>query len=393
MGAGGSVESHKSDIQQGLNQLYAKCGSAEEPKAKKASAKTRLSFTADLGGIDEGLVVVARPEAFAGTYAKGDRVEVDAPKLEKQHGKQGTIIEDLGETPNGLRIAVKLDGDEEELQLPPQVLVRIAKPVDTEDGIGAEVEAVSSGKEVSNASMRGDRMSGCLEFIKLGEEEATLESSEKEEEPKSTEAAKGDAPPKAPATENAEAGGSSNPVNAPAPETVAEGVIVETNEEKDTTKEKKAPAKTRLSFTADLGGINAGLVVAVRPEAFADTYAKGDRVEIDAPQLEQQHGKQGTIIEDLGETPNGLRIAIKLDGEEEEIQLPPQLLVRVAKPLDVEEDGIGAEVEAVASGKKVSNACMRGDKMSGCLEFVKFGEEGAAPEGGESTEATAAEAA
>jgi len=138
-----------------------------------SSAKTRLSFT-DMGGVCPGIVQATDTLPFEGTFAAGDRIEVDAPDLKEHHGKVGSIVTDLGMTPKGPRIAVQLDGMDEEISMPPACLVRVKAP-------GDEVDPKAEARK-SNTNMRGDRMSGCLEFIPFEEKTEAAEADAEEEE-------------------------------------------------------------------------------------------------------------------------------------------------------------------------------------------------------------------
>lgn len=169
----GLAEADKSKILQALN---------SDGATKSLKNKARLSFTADLGGVVPGVVQPADVLPFEGTWAPGDPVQVEAPDLKDYHEKVGEIVKDLGMTPNGPRIAVKFEGMEDEVQMPPVCLVRVIKEGETP----ADGEKRSSAKRLSNSMMRADGMSGQLEFIPFnqgaeGQEPEELDSARKEE--------------------------------------------------------------------------------------------------------------------------------------------------------------------------------------------------------------------
>merc|ERR550514_2231684 len=78
---------------------------------KPSATSMRASFT-DLGGVLPPEAKSAEPPPL-GWVVAGDRVRVSVPgmpNMEEFHDREGTVVEDLGQTKNGPRVAVHMDG-------------------------------------------------------------------------------------------------------------------------------------------------------------------------------------------------------------------------------------------------------------------------------------------
>lgn len=199
---------------------------------------SRQSFT-DLGGV---LPEAANaPADFSVWLMAGDKVRIQMPSMEKFHMKEGVVVEDMGQTKNGPRVAVHLNDMDagSDVAFPPGVLARV--PPTKEEMLKAHLEAEEKAKQAA----------------------------------------------------------------------------------------AKPALHMRGSFT-ELGGVmpegSTGMEVSwVMP---------GDRVRAQVPSLEKFHGKEGVVVENLGQTKNGPRVAVRLDeawndNGDKEVAFPPGVLARV----------------------------------------------------------------
>lgn len=263
---------------------------------------------------------------------------VFAPDLPPFHQKQGVVVELLGQTKNGPRIAVRIDGmcpprGGGDLAFPPTVLrktveasaassfaigdrVMICTPeLGAFDGKCATVVVLTG--ETKNGSPRvGVRVDG---MPHSGEDEL------------------GFPPSKLVKVAPGQGGGGGSPrsgrrsptssarkekwaeLEAEGPEGAVGAVKAHPG------KDAKLTGMARLSFTEDLGGAP----VEDKNRRALTFFAVGERVSIRAPELTNFHGKKGVVVQLVGETKNGPRIAVRLDGAGAggaDIAFPPAVL-------------------------------------------------------------------
>merc|ERR550514_2049512 len=128
---GPRVAVHVDGMEEGNDVAFPPGVLAKVLRTPQKAVSMRASFT-DLGGVLPLEAKDAEPPPL-GWVTPGDWVRVSVPgmpSLEEFHDREGTVVEDLGKTKNGPRVAVHMDGMEEgrEVAFPPGVLARVLKP-------------------------------------------------------------------------------------------------------------------------------------------------------------------------------------------------------------------------------------------------------------------------
>lgn len=280
------------------------------------AVKARLSFTQDLGGLMTDAALASKD---AVPFRPGDLVVVEAPELPRFHGKQGKVVEDLGKTKNGPRVEVQLDGVSSHVCFPPGFLLR-------SDDVEGEAEPLLMQEAPAELTVSAALASGSparsVRRFSLVPDAVQVAPRTSVEIP-AGQAFEGD-----PAAGRA--------------------------------------TKTRLSFTQDLGGTTADAALASKDGV---PFRPNDLVVVEAPELPRFHGKPGKVVQDLGETKNGPRVEVQLDGVEPHVCLPPGFLLRsedvegFAEPVLMQEaPAVLASMTAVPAG--VSDAPARSVRRS-----------------------------